>query len=200
MLRLWKMEITGGFLLMAATLYYLDNGGFLLWAALACAFHELGHYIAIYGLGGKVSRLRLSVAGAEMALSSARPLGPMAQFLAAVAGPVTNLALAVLSAQLAQRQGESWFVFAGLNLSLAAFNLLPVAQLDGGRAAYWLITYLWSSHAAERVVRVLSAVTAVALIMAGVAIFWVTGANFTLLVTALWLSSSLFLPQKRKIG
>lgn len=200
MLRFGRVEITGGFLLMAATLYYFDSQGFLLWAALACGLHELGHYAAIFFLGGRASRLRLSAVGAEMTLSAARPLGPLAQLLAALAGPVTNLALAMLCARLAGRMGEGWFVFAGLNLSLAAFNLLPVAQLDGGRAVYWLLVLLWSPHAAERAVRILSVVTAIALLLAGGALLWATGANFTLIVTALWLSTSLFLPQKRKIG
>lgn len=188
---------------MAAVLYYLDNQGFILWAGLACALHEVGHLLAIYGLGGRVSRLRLSVTGAEMALSAARPLGPGAQLLAALSGPVTNLALAALSSNLATKMGEGLFVFAGLNLSLAAFNLLPVAQMDGGRAVYHFVALLWSTHAAERTVQILSQLTAAALLLAGMALLWVTRANFTLLVTALWLTASIYLPQgqkRRKIG
>ena len=200
MLRWGRVEVTGGFLLIGAALFYLDGQGLLLWAGLACLLHELGHMGAIYALGGRVARLRLSVAGAEMALSAARRLGPGAQVLCAVAGPVTNLGLAVLSAALAERLGEGWFLFAGLNLSLGAFNLLPVEQLDGGRIVYWSISLLWSQQAARRAVSLLSRLTVLALLLAGGVLFWVTGANFTLLVTALWLSASLFLPQKKKIG
>lgn len=183
---------------MAAILYYLDNQGFILWAGLACALHELGHLMAIYGLGGRVAKLRLSVTGAEMALSAAHPLGPGAQLLAALSGPVTNLALAALASNLAFKLGEGLYVFAGLNLSLAAFNLLPVAQLDGGRAVYYLVALLWSARAAERAVRICSQLTAIVLLVAGVALLWVTRANFTLLVTALWLTASIYLPQGQK--
>lgn len=182
------MEVTGGFLVVAAALWYLDDQGVLLWGALACLCHELGHYAAIRGLGGRVRRVRLSAVGAEMALSQARPLGPGALFLAAVSGPVTNLALALLSARLATRFGEDWFLFAGLNLGLAGFNLLPVAQLDGGRAVYSLIALLCSQEAAERVSAVLSVLTAALLLAAGALVLWETKSNFTLLVTALWLT------------
>ena len=190
-LRWGRLEISGGFLLAAAALYYLDDQGVLLWGALACALHELGHYAAIFGLGGKVSRIRLSASGAEMVLSSARPLGPGAQMIAALAGPAVNLGLALLAARLAVRFGEGWYVFAGLNLGLAGFNLLPVAQLDGGRALYSLITLLWSQRLAERVTGFCSALVAEGLVLAGVAVLWRSRGNFTLLVTALWLVCSL---------
>lgn len=190
-MRWGRLEISGGFLLTAAALYYLDDQGVLLWGALACALHELGHYAAILGLGGRVARIRLSAAGAEMALSAARPLGPPAQLLAALAGPVVNLALALLSARLAEGLGESWYVFAGLNLGLACFNLLPVAQLDGGRALYALLTLLWSEEAAERVTGFCSALVAEGLVLAGAVVLWRSRGNFTLLVTALWLALSL---------
>ncbi len=190
---LGRVEVTGGFLLLAAALYYLDDQGILLWAALACAIHELGHVLAIYALGGRVSRLRVSLSGAEMALSAAHPLGPGGHCLAALAGPVSNLAVAMLSA----RMGENWFLFAGLNLGVAAFNLLPMAQLDGGRALYYLIALLWSTLAASRVTDILSRVMSLLLLLAGGVLLWVTRVNFTLLVTALCLAASL---KKTKMG
>lgn len=198
MLRWKRVEITGGFLLLAAVLYYLDDQGVFLWAVLASALHELGHLAAIYGLGGRVARLRLSVAGAEMTLSSSRTLGPGAQFLAAISGPVTNLAVASLSSGLGGRLGEGAYLFAGLNLGLAAFNLLPVEQLDGGQLLYLAAALFLPPCAAERVTRVVSVLTAALLLVGGTALLWVTGANFTLLVTASWLAASLYRPNVRK--
>lgn len=198
MLRCGNIEITGGFLLLAATLYYLDGQGVLFWAASACLLHELGHLSAIYALGGRVARLRLSISGAEMTLSAARNLDPCAQMLAALAGPVSNLALAVLSTRLVENYGETWFLFAGLNLSLAAFNLLPMAQLDGGRALYWLVTLLWSQRTAQRIVTLTSKGTAVALLLCGTVLLYATKTNFTLFVTAFWLTASLFAAKRRR--
>lgn len=198
MLRWRRVEVTSGFLLLAAVLYYLDDQGFILWAGLAAALHELGHLAAIYGLGGRVTRLRLSVTGAEMTLSAAQTLGPVALILAALSGPVTNLAFASLSAGLGAYFGENAFLFAGLNLSLAAFNLLPMEQLDGGQALGQLVTLLWSPQAAERTMRVLSKLMAAALLLGGIVLLWATRANFTLLVTAMWLVASLNEPKRKK--
>lgn len=189
-----RIEATGGFLLLAAALYYLDEGGVLLWAVLAASLHELGHLLAIEAFGGKVRRLRLSAAGAEMVLSAARPMAPLGQLAAALAGPAVNLLLALLAANLAAHMGENAYLFAGLNLSLAAINLLPMEQLDGGRALYWLMALLWSQESAKRVVGVLSRLTAIALLLAGCVVLWLTGTNFTLLVTALWLLAAVFRP------
>lgn len=189
MLRWGRVEVTGGFLLLAAALYYLDEQGVLLWGALACAFHELGHYVMIDLCGGKISRLRLSVTGAEMALSPARPMGPLSQVLTALAGPAVNLGLALFSARLAVRFGEEWYLFAGLNLTLALFNLLPASQLDGGRALRGILSLLCPG-AAERAAAVVSWLAAVGAAAAGVMLFWQTGANLTLLITSLWLAAA----------
>lgn len=194
MLRWGRVEVTGGFLLLAAALYYLDGQNILPWAACACFCHELGHLLAIHAMGGRVARIRLSLTGAEMALSAARPLGLGGNLVSSLAGPIANLALALLAAGA----GERWYLFAGLNLSLAAFNLLPVAQLDGGRAVYSLVAILWSRQTAEQVVDILSKAMVWGLMLAGGALFWVTRTNFTLLVTASWLTLSLSVPKGRK--
>lgn len=185
-----KCEVTGGFLLLAAVLYYLDDQEVLFWAALACALHELGHYGAIWALGGKVTRIRLSAVGAEMTLSAAWPMGRLSLLLSALAGPGVNLVLAFFSARLALRFGEDLYLFAGLNLGLAAFNLLPAAQLDGGRALYYLFSILWPAGA-ETLSRLLSAAVAAAVLIGGALLFWKTRTNFTLLITGIWLTASL---------
>lgn len=184
----WKrLEVSGGFLLLTAGLYYLDGDSILPWALSACALHELGHYLAIRLLGGRVSLLRLTCVGAEMRLSSRRPLGPAAQILAALAGPAVNLALALVFARLAGRLGEDAYLFAGLNLALAAFNLLPVAQLDGGRVLRNLLVLLRTEETADRVVQVVSLALAGSVALGGLILLRRGEANLTLPLTALWL-------------
>ena len=94
MLRWSHLEISGGFLLLTAALYYLDSSGVVPWALAACTLHELGHVTAIRLLGGRVSMLRLTCVGAELRLSARYPLGAGRQLLAALAGPAVNLLLA----------------------------------------------------------------------------------------------------------
>ena len=156
MLRWRRVEISGGALLMLAALYYLDGQGVLPLALLACALHEAGHWLAIRALGGRITALRLTCVGAEMRLSARYPLGYAGQCIAALAGPCANLA----AAWAAARTGTEWgYCFAGLNLALGAFNLLPAAQLDGGRV----------------------------LVCGALVLVWQGRGNLRLLLTALWL-------------
>ena len=162
MLRWKRVEISAGALLLGAALYYLDEQGVLLMAFCACALHELGHWLVIRALGGRVTALRITCVGAEMRLSARCPLGYWQQIAAALAGPAVNLLAARMAAGLGT---EGAYCFAGLNLALAAFNLLPAVQLDGGRILWCILALLTSEERAERLLR----------------------GNLTLLITAVWL-------------
>ena len=83
--------------------------------------------------------------------------------------------------------GEDFYVFAGLNLGMACFNLLPVAPLDGGRALRSLAALLWSGALGERLVQLSSLAVSLALTVGGGVLVLRGRANFTLLITACWL-------------
>lgn len=184
MLRWRRGEISGGALLMLAALYYLDGQGVLPLALLACALHEAGHWLAIRALGGRITALRLTCVGAEMRLSARYPLGCAGQCIAALAGPCANLA----AAWAAARTGTEWgYCFAGLNLALGAFNLLPAAQLDGGRVLWCALALLAGRARADRFVPALSAALAAGLVCGALALVWQGRGNLSLLLTALWL-------------
>lgn len=136
MLRWKRVEISAGALLLGAALYYLDEQGVLLMAFCACALHELGHWLVIRALGGRVTALRITCVGAEMRLSARCPLGYWQQIAAALAGPAVNL--------LGRPDGgRAWdgggvLLLLGSNLALAAFN--PAARCPTGRRALlWCI-------------------------------------------------------------
>lgn len=187
MLRWGKLEISGGFLMIAAALFYLDDQGIFPWAMAACALHEWGHYAAVRLMGGQILRLRLSAVGGEMQLSSRRVLSYSRELTAVLAGPAANLAVAFLVSTLTRSGGETAFLFAGLNLVIGIFNLLPAYPLDGGRVIKLLICILWSPEAAEHAVRVLTYITALVMLAAGGILLWKTGFNFTLLMVSLWI-------------
>ena len=169
MLRWKRVEISAGALLLGAALYYLDEQGVLLMAFCACALHELGHWLVIRALGGRVTALRITCVGAEMRLSARCPLGYWQQIAAALAGPTVNLLAARMAAGLGT---EGAYCFAGLNLALAAFNLLPAVQLDGGRILWCILALLTSEERAERLLRVLSSALAVGLVLGALLLLW----------------------------
>lgn len=159
--------MSAGALVLWAALLYLDGEGLALQCLLACALHELGHLLAIYALGGEVACFRVTCVGAELRLSARTRLGPAAQFLAALAGPLVNLGTGFAALALA---GEGGWCFAGLSFALAAFNLLPAGGLDGGRALGCLLTPLLGPEGAERALRILAAALAAGLLAGGAAL------------------------------
>ena len=180
-MRWGKVEVTGGFLLVIAWLNYTDTQGVLPVALCAAAAHELGHWVAIRLLGGRVRRLRLSAVGAELVLE--RSLSYGRECFCALAGPAVNLLLAVCFS----RSREEWtLIFAGLNLALALFNLLPLPALDGGRALLCAACQFTDPVAAQEVCRwVERAALFLLCVWGGACGCW--GGAITLPLCALWL-------------
>lgn len=175
--------VTPGFPLLLGLLFYLDQGfGLLGWGLLACALHELGHAVAIYALGGRAERLKLSAAGAELTLSPAKPLSYGRELAVTLAGPGASLLTAWLAA------GRGLFLLAGLSLGQGLFNLLPLLPLDGGRALSLLLAFRAGEDRAERALETVTAVLSGVLAGCGLILLRQFG-NLTLLITAVWLAS-----------
>lgn len=114
--------------------------------------HELCHSLVSKRLGINVKRITLFIFGG-MAEIEKEPDRPAKEFKIALAGPAMSLFLFFLfwlSAMLSTILGipEYIIVFfsyiAGINLTLAIFNLIPAFPMDGGRvlrALIWQITH-----------------------------------------------------------
>jgi Zn-dependent protease len=140
----------------------VQRGGFLplllismLTAGVGFLLHELAHKIVAVNFGQQAAfradygMLGLAVLSAMAGFIFAAPgavyhrgrITKRENGLIAVAGPVTNLALAVLFAPLLLVPVE--FVFrlglygVGINLLLAAFNMIPFGPLDGKTVLSW---------------------------------------------------------------
>ena len=154
-------------------------------ALAACLLHELGHYVALRLLGGRVSVLRITCVGAEMRLSPRTRLGPGARLLAVLAGPAASLGAALAASCLGQ--GAATYCFGGLNLTLGLFNLLPTTRLDGGRALECLLELLGWEERAQRSLELVSVLLGLVL-LAGAAVSLCLGwGNLTLVLVSLWL-------------
>ena len=188
-MKVGKLEATGSFFLVWAWLNYVDGQGIVPWAMLACVLHEVGHYSAIRFLGGDIRLIRLTAVGGEMGL--ARPLGYCQEGIAALAGPGVNLLLAAFLSQL------GWgYTFAGINLMLGCFNLMPISRLDGGRALFCTLALLLGPSWAELILKWLSAAATALILVLGMLVIGL-GGNLTLLLVAVWLVAVFFSGKKK---
>lgn len=186
-----RVRVTPGFLLLLAVLFYLDEGmGILPWGLLACALHELGHYLTGRALRGRLSWIELSAVGAQLSLSYPAPLSYGGEIAVILAGPVVNLLLGWLAAE------RGLFLLAGVSFGLGGFNLLPILPLDGGRALWCALACLFGADRAEQALAV-SAGLLIGLAAGFSLIAAVRYANVTLLLTTGWL---LWITLRRKSG
>lgn len=188
-MRQGRVEATSGFFLLLAWLNYVDRQGIVPLAMAACLLHELGHYLAIRWLGFRIKSIRFTAIGAEMELP--KGLGYWREGLAALAGPGVNLLLAAFLCQWGHGT-----LFAGINLVLGCFNLLPIGRLDGGRALYCTLALLLGADWAERLCKGLDITFTGAVLATGV-LFTGLGGNLTLLLVALWLAAAWLSGKKR---
>ena len=131
-----RVTASPGFVLGLCLLYWADPIGVFWQVLLAAACHELGHWLAATLLGGRVFRLHLGGLGAVMELSA---MENWQEALCAIAGPAVNLICFFLLFRRAP-------AFGTVSLVLAAFNLLPVYPLDGGRILNAALTALVSER------------------------------------------------------
>lgn len=166
-----------------AWLNYLDVEGILPWAVVGCVVHELGHILVIYLCGGEVKLISLTAVGAEIPLRGS--FSYLQEFLCGLAGPVMNFLFA-LFVGLFFSEGESGALVVGLSLALGCLNLLPVSQLDGGRALYCVLSVFFSLEWREKLMFFLDVSCSIFLLALG---FWIflEGGSVSLLLLGGWL-------------
>jgi len=130
-----RVHITLVILLIFAAFHY-GIWGVLYMAGLfaSVALHELGHSWVAIRKGCRVREIMLLPIGGVAKMTSI-PTKPMDEFLVAIAGPLTSLALSAVFLLLSGT-GFLMMLFAslaGINLMLGLFNLLPSFPMDGGR-------------------------------------------------------------------
>ena len=190
-MRIGKVEITPGFLLLAAWLNYMDQQGLFWLGMVSCFLHECGHLVVLHILKDNVKRIHLTVFGAEICMSHG--LSYRGELLAACMGPAVNMVLAGLLRHVPRMEAV-----VGLNLVLACFNLLPIGSLDGGRILRCLLCMLLGAEYGEQIARKISYVMLFVFFGILVVVLQI-GGNLTFLLTSVWLLQRI--PEKaRKRG
>jgi len=123
---------------------------------IVAVIHEIGHSIVANKLGYKLNRIVLMPYGAVVS-GEISGLRFRDEIRVALAGPMVNIACAILFASL-------WWVFPETyaytdvamvaNLSIATVNLLPCRPLDGGRILHSLLSLHFKRRTADLVLKV----------------------------------------------
>ncbi len=143
---------------------------------LSVLVHELGHAAVARLYGVKTREITLWFLGGVAQLDEL-PKQRGAEAVVAIAGPVTSLILAVLTAlawPLASGSAGALFVLTYLtitNTALALFNLLPAMPLDGGRVLRSVLALWLPRLRATRIAGVVSGVVAILLGVYGLVTF-----------------------------
>lgn len=180
-----KIQVSPSVPLLLALFVMLSSPLLLSALLLAALCHELGHYGMLRRLRARISAVRITALGAEMQVAGRLSYG--GELLAAAAGPVTNLLLA-LPLAYGGRLWEVLYMFAGAQLVLGVFNLLPILPLDGGSVLWNLLAWLTEPYTADRIAGIISFGMAALLTLAAAAALWKGGSPFLLLAAAalLW--------------
>ena len=107
-------------------------------------FHELAHSVVARAFGMRIKGITLFIFGGVAELED-EPPSAVAEFLVAIAGPLSSLFLAWVAFRIVDISGPGEAAVATppiavigylglINLILAIFNMLPAFPLDGGRA------------------------------------------------------------------
>lgn len=154
---------------------------------LASAMHEGGHLFAMLALGCPPQVCTLGAFGMRIEMGREQMVGYRRNLLISFAGPTVNLLAApllwVCGCELA----------AVVHLTLAVFNLLPAAALDGGQILRCVFCLAGKEEKADRWLRALSAAVLLPLVVAAFWLFLSGQGNVTMLIVSGYLTALIFL-------
>ena len=157
---------------------------FLFFASLIA--HELAHSLVAVRSGIEVRSITLFIFGGAARISREAPRAST-EFLMAVAGPLSSIALAgvfaliwLLSRNTLEPLAAMGIYLCWINLALAAFNMLPGFPMDGGRVLRSILWWRSGSYSkATRAATLTGQAFGCLLILSGLAIgvfvYWING-------------------------
>ena len=162
----------------------LSGAGFVGLIFICVVLHELGHSLVGRKFGADVASITLLPIGGVASMRNL-PKSAKAEMFTAIAGPAVSVALGVIFLFLYKNMSKDFSLLldlGGVNLFLAAFNLIPAFPMDGGRV---LRAALWSRKGYSRATMIASKIGQV--LAVACFILALTTSNFMLGLIALFI-------------
>lgn len=159
--------------------------------------HELGHMFSGILLGLKIEKMELMPYGVSVSFRLTTKdynnkikngnLLELKKMIVAIAGPLTNLLIAIITYYLdIGEELKALVVYS--NILLLLFNLIPVYPLDGGRILKSILHILFGKKTAEKYINNISFVLLLFLtFVSSIAIIYLKNIAIFLIIAFLWL-------------
>ena len=156
--------------------------------------HELGHLVAGLILKFKPEEMRLTPMGLQISFKT-QPKEINAKIkraIIAIAGPITNFAIAVIAIVVAWVSGNAqniyiYQIIIYSNFLIGMFNLIPIYPMDGGRLLKEVLTISCGRKKAYKITYITSKTILILLTaVASVAILYIQNIAILFILAYLW--------------
>ena len=159
------------------------------WIMLFAFIHELGHMLAGVLLKLKPKSLSLMPFGVSVNFETYgyKKLIEKKKILIAISGPLTNLIICIITYFLNINQNTKEIIVYS-NILIAAFNLIPLYPLDGGRILKGIIRLKCEEMKTDTYVNIISNVLMIILtVIASIIILYLKNIAILFLIIYLWI-------------
>ena len=159
------------------------------WVMIFAFVHELGHMIAGLILRLKPKSLSFMPFGISITFETYeyKKLIEIKKNLIAIAGPITNLVICVISSLL-HINAETKQLIIYSNILIALFNLIPLYPLDGGRILKGIIRLKYKEIKSDRIVNKISNILIILLTgISSIGILYLRNLSILFVLIYLWI-------------
>lgn len=170
----------------------ITHKGFLLSLAyLTAFFHETAHFAAAKAIGLRVDNITFHPFGVNMQLKNKVIYGLCDEIILYAAGPAFNIVCAFLLSRFTGKYTVIDYLYS-CNIVMFFINSLPILPLDGGVILKKIIAHFTGYRAAQKCLRISSAILIAALIITECIAAFKSGINYSVILMIVFLTGNIF--------
>lgn len=194
--RIKHTQIYISFTFLALLILFLSIGelNFCILSLSASLIHEFIHLFFIILFSGKISKINLSLFGADIVRHTQHSLTNVKEAVISFSAPVMNILIGIIIFWL-----NGFFTrFSVVNLTIGVFNILPFFNFDGGRGLKYLLSCRLSERVCDYIIIFLSVGVTIIFSFLSVYIFFNSSKNFILIFLSIYMIFSIIMSVRKK--